>query len=411
MNNEARHQRYASFTEHRVPRGQGKLYARELSGAGPAFVLMHGFPDHLGIYDDLFLSWRRRGRVVTFDFLGFGRSDRPAGASDTFEGQVEDLSAGGVALKLGKFVPVVHDSSGPAGINYALAHRTNRRARLIRNSGYDDNFPVLWPEMVTLFATKELGALAQAVAQSPQQFGWLLGWQKSKFSYPQPAAQRDHFNDGVEQLIADNFTEEPSSGLAFMQLASHFFAELARNRKRLPELRDLDVPVKVIWGELDPYITAAVGRDRASHFRISTFHPYRPGIGCRLTCPISLQRRCCHDARSNHSAPVKVTLGALALAMAVVLSRSNLRSDWRWRRPASGHSRVSYRQFDAEGDAGRSAGRTRARSAGDLGTIPGRKNRRLVRQAGSDRGGVILNVTTVEAAKALWTRCLSGRLE
>ena len=36
------------------------------------------------------------------------------------------------------------------------------------NSGYDDNFPVLWPEMVTLFATKELGALAQAVAQSPQ---------------------------------------------------------------------------------------------------------------------------------------------------------------------------------------------------------------------------------------------------
>jgi pimeloyl-ACP methyl ester carboxylesterase len=274
------------FTEHRVPRGQGKLYARDYPGAGPAFVLMHGFPDHLGIYDDLvpFLVAGGR-RVVTFDFLGFGRSDRPAGARYTFEGQVEDLSAVASHLKLGKFVPVVHDSSGPAGINYALAHRDEIAGLVILNSGYDDNFLVLWPEMVTLFATKELGALAQAVAQSTQQFGWLLGWQKSKFSDPQPAAQRDHFNDGVGQLIADNFTKEPSSGPAFMQLASHFFAELARNTKRLPELRDLNVPVKVIWGELDPYITAAVGRDRASHFRKSTFHPLQAGHWLQADVP------------------------------------------------------------------------------------------------------------------------------
>ena len=72
-------------------------------GAGPAFVLMHGFPDHLGIYDDLVPLLVAGGRrVVTFDFLGFGRSDRPAGASYTFEGQVEDLSAGGVAFEAGK---------------------------------------------------------------------------------------------------------------------------------------------------------------------------------------------------------------------------------------------------------------------------------------------------------------------
>lgn len=68
-------------------------------------------------------------------------------------------------------------------------------------------------------------------------------------------------------LIADNFIQQPSSGPAFVQLASQFFEELARNSTRPPELKVLDVPVKVIWGEFDPYITLDVGKDRASHFK------------------------------------------------------------------------------------------------------------------------------------------------
>jgi hypothetical protein len=36
-----------SFKEHYVPREQ-KVYARDYHGVGPAFVLMHGFPDITG---------------------------------------------------------------------------------------------------------------------------------------------------------------------------------------------------------------------------------------------------------------------------------------------------------------------------------------------------------------------------
>jgi haloalkane dehalogenase len=41
------------FAEHHIPHGQGRVYARDYKGAGPAFVLMHGFPDNLKIWDDL----------------------------------------------------------------------------------------------------------------------------------------------------------------------------------------------------------------------------------------------------------------------------------------------------------------------------------------------------------------------
>jgi len=41
------------FVERRVPHGGHNLYIRDYPGAGPAFVLLHGFPDNLQTYDGL----------------------------------------------------------------------------------------------------------------------------------------------------------------------------------------------------------------------------------------------------------------------------------------------------------------------------------------------------------------------
>ena len=57
------------FTEHWVQRGPYSIYVREYSGAEPAIVLMHGFPDNLHLYDRLVPHLCGR-RLVLFDFLG-----------------------------------------------------------------------------------------------------------------------------------------------------------------------------------------------------------------------------------------------------------------------------------------------------------------------------------------------------
>jgi pimeloyl-ACP methyl ester carboxylesterase len=239
---------------------------------------MHGFPDNLHIYDDLVPYLVAGGRrVVTFDFLGFGASDKLPGATYSFRQQLEDLEAVVEALGLDRIVPVAHDASGPAGINFTLAHPARVESLCILNSGYDDAFPILWPEMVELFADKSLNALSRAITQSPEQFGWLLAWQRKQFRDALPESQQARFDTVMGPLIADNFLQQPSSGPAFVQLASQFAAELARNAKRLPELETLDIPVKVIWGELDPYITAEVAEDRASHFKHATLHLLQAG--------------------------------------------------------------------------------------------------------------------------------------
>jgi haloalkane dehalogenase len=258
-----------SFIEHYVPRDQGgRVYARDYKGADPAFVLMHGFPDNLHIYDDLVPYLVGGGRrVVTFDFFGFGGSDKPAGAVYSFKQQLGDLEAIVQVLGLGKIVPVAHDSSGPASINYALAHPAGVDSVIMLNSAYAEDSTVLWPEMITLFATKSLHALAMAIAQSPEQFGWLLTWQQQKFRDALPDAQKPHFNTFLGPLIGENFLAQPSSGPAFVQMAAQFFDALAQNAKRLAELKALDVPVKLIWGQFDPYITVAVAERRQTQLR------------------------------------------------------------------------------------------------------------------------------------------------
>ena len=257
-----------SFVEHHVPREGGKVYARDYRGAGPAFVLMHGFPDNLHIWDDLVPYLTASGRrVVTFDFLGFGASDKPAGGAYSFRQQMGDLEAVVEGLDLGKIVPVAHDSSGIASINYALAHPDGIDSVIMLNSAYAEDSTVLWPEMITLFATQSLNALAMAIAQSPEQFGWLLNWQKQKFLDALPEAQKPHFEAFLGPLISENFLAQPSSGPAFVQLAAQFFDAHVQNAKRLPELKALDIPVKLIWGQFDPYITVAVAERRMSQLK------------------------------------------------------------------------------------------------------------------------------------------------
>ena len=259
-----------SFTEHRVAVIGGSLYVRDYAGEGPTFMPMHGFPDNLHIYDEVIPYLVGAGRrVVAFDFLGFGASDKPGSGYD-FAQQMGDLEAVVAARGLDRIVPVAHDSSGPTAVNYTLAHPDRVASLAILNSAYDEPAEIVWPEMVELFATKAFAALATAVAGSSEQFGWVLQWQQKQFNDALPPHLQEHFASVTGRLIADNFINA-GSGTAFAHLASHFHAELARNSARLPELAALRMPVKVIWGEFDPYITTAIGRDRASHFGNATF--------------------------------------------------------------------------------------------------------------------------------------------
>ena len=277
--------------EHRVPTRQGTICVRDYAGTEPAFVLMHGLPDNQGIYDDLVPYLAAAGRrVTTFDFLGFGASDKPKGAAYGYAQQLGDLEAVIDGLDLAPVVLVPHDSSGFAGLNYAIEHPERVASVCMLNSAYADATEAHWPEMIELAATPNLRALSDAILRQPDQFGWLLGWQQEQFRAALPPAQQARFVDLIGKLIEANFTATSSALPAYAQMTAQFYAEIDRNVARLPLLTKLDLPIRLIWGEFDPYLTVAMAEARLVHLKNGSLQRVAGGHWLQSDAPMAVAR-------------------------------------------------------------------------------------------------------------------------
>ena len=166
-----------------VRRNEHRIYLREYPGAEPAIILMHGFPDNFHLYDRLLPHLSPPRRVVTFDFLGWGNSDKPPGYPYTAANQVGDLDAVITQLGLGQVTLVVHDASGPPGIDWALAHPERVAGLVLLNTYYCEMPTLRRPEAIWLFSTPVIRSVARPVSRM---FGnWLFrrmvaaGWSES----------------------------------------------------------------------------------------------------------------------------------------------------------------------------------------------------------------------------------------
>jgi haloalkane dehalogenase len=276
------------FAEHLIPRGQGKVYARDYAGIGPAFVLLHGFPDNLHIYDNLLPFLVAAGRrVVAFDFLGYGASDKPAGAVYSFERQLGDLEAVVEALHLEKIVPVGHDAGGPAAINFAIDHPDSVASLCILNTFYAAAPTLRLPELIELFATPGLKALTDAILNNPEQLAWVLRFQQKKFLETLPEKHKASFESVLAPIINNNFNfgRQAGSGPAFAQMTAQVFEEVTRNTQRLPAMEALDMPVKLIWGDADLALNTGVADDLRSHFKHASLTVLPAGHWLQIDMP------------------------------------------------------------------------------------------------------------------------------
>ncbi|MGI4870880.1 MAG: alpha/beta fold hydrolase [Janthinobacterium lividum] len=276
-----------AFTEHQIPQGQGNIYARDYAGAEPAFVLLHGFPDNLHIYDELIPYLVAAGRrVVAFDFLGFGASEKPAHATYSFAQQIGDLRAVIGALNLGKIIPVGHDSSGMAAINFALDYPAQVASLCILNCIYAQTSTLRYPEFIELFANRNFKAFTQALMQSPEQFGWVLNFQRTQFARGLTDSQKAQ--DLIGPIIDHNFRQQPSAAMAFAQLTSQFNDAVAHNTQRLYEVETLDIPAQIIWGQRDPYLHPPLAEHLRAHLKHPDLHYLEAAHWLMLDAPAEL---------------------------------------------------------------------------------------------------------------------------
>ena len=280
-----------AFTEHRIQRSGGRLYVRDFPGNGPAFVVLHGFPDNAHIYDDLIPHLVSAGRrVIAVDFLGFGASDKQEGAQYSFDQQLGDLETVVKALKVDKVIPVGHDSGGPAAVNFALRYPERTTAVCLMNAFYGEAPGLRVPEFIELFANKGLKALTRHFLASPQHFAWLLGFQRDQMQAGLTPAQKARYTDFLGPLIDSNFRQQPGAGHAFAEMTFRLTDEIAANTARLLEFRRSDVPLLLIWGKFDPYLHVSVAEYMRSQAKTAALHALEAGHWPQIDAPVEVAR-------------------------------------------------------------------------------------------------------------------------
>jgi pimeloyl-ACP methyl ester carboxylesterase len=245
-----------NFIERLVQRDRYRIYAREYPGEEPAIILMHGFPDNLHLYDRLVPYLSPPRRVITFDFLGWGSSDKPRGYPYTAKNQEGDLDAVIKQLKLERVVLVAHDASGPPAIKWALQHPEHVATLVLLNTYYCAMPTLRAPEAIFLFSTPLIRSVARpiSVAFNHLVFRRMYWWQVGKFF--RDAEIRNQF----VPLLYRQFDETPSTRPAFFRLNEDLPTTIRAGSEAVPRLKEFRPPVRIIFGASDPYLNSGVAQ-------------------------------------------------------------------------------------------------------------------------------------------------------
>src|SRR5262245_7415853 len=252
------------YQETVVRRDQYRIHVRDHPGAGPAIILMHGFPDNVHLYDRLVPYLSPPRRAVLFDFLGWGSSDKPAGYPYTAANQVGDLDAVVSQLRLEQVVLVVHDASGPPGIDWALDHPEQVAGLVLLNTYYCEMPTLRPPRAIWFFSTPVIRNVARPLSRL---FGnWIFRrmyrWQVGGFI--RDADVRREF----VPLLYQQFDATPSARPAFFRLNEDLLSAVRSRNQKIPRMREFRRPLRIIFGDADPSLNKGVAQ---------SFHELFPG--------------------------------------------------------------------------------------------------------------------------------------
>src|SRR5215467_6563563 len=252
------------YQESLAQRNGHGIYLRDHPGTEPPIILMHGFPDNMHLYDRLLPHLSPPRRVVTSDFLGWGSSDKPIGYSYTTANQVGDVDAVITQLGLSQVTLVLHDASGPPGIDWALDHSERVEGLVLLNTYYCEMPTLRPPEAIWLFSTPVIRSVARPVSRM---FGnWLFRrmywWQVGRFI--RDADVRREF----VPLLYQQFDATLSARPAFFRLNEDQLPMVRSRTQMIPKLKEFRRPVRIIFGDADPSLNSGVAR---------AFHQFLPG--------------------------------------------------------------------------------------------------------------------------------------
>jgi pimeloyl-ACP methyl ester carboxylesterase len=159
-------------------------------------------------------------------------------------------------LKLDQVVLVAHDASGPPAIDWALNHPDQVAALVLLNTYYCEMPTLRPPEAIWLFSTPLVRRVARPLSRMFDHliFRRMYWWQVGKFF--RDAEVRNEF----VPLLYQQFDAIPSARPAFFSLNEDLLPTLRSGSRTAFKLKEFGRPVRIVFGDADPYLNKGVAQ-------------------------------------------------------------------------------------------------------------------------------------------------------
>jgi pimeloyl-ACP methyl ester carboxylesterase len=261
------------YVDRVVMRDGLRIAARQFAATGPVsgapVVLLHGYPDSQHLYDAVVPLLQREREVVTFDFVGWGSSDKPSPSVHRYDAASlrADLEAVLASFAYEQVTLVVHDASGWPGIDWALDHPERVASLVVLNTVYHPSMTSRPPEGLAQYAlpSPKRDALIPRVLEDDRL--WVEGSAEEGIIGFGTQIGKFFENDAARAALLPVFIEESlAMRPAFIALASQLVPEITAHAAAIPRMAAYTRPVVIAFGVDDPYLNQGVAADFAARF-------------------------------------------------------------------------------------------------------------------------------------------------
>jgi pimeloyl-ACP methyl ester carboxylesterase len=237
-------------------------------------LLLHGFPETLHAWRDVASALSDDYDVHTFDWPGYGLSSRPSAddfnyAPSTYSKLLRQYI---VASGIDRSTLTIYatDISGLPTLLAALDEHDIARRIIV-----GDFAPFNRPE----FMYPDLRDLKEKPLSDQIRDRWNAGWEDLVEGRGFGAGLPEHAQFDVAREFKDDMAQSWShNGMTTMDAFYHYYSFFTRDENDFERrMEGLKTPVKVLWGELDPYINKAMGEELAG--RLGVEFKLLAGIG------------------------------------------------------------------------------------------------------------------------------------
>ncbi len=203
-------------------------------GEGEPVLMLHGWPTSSYLYRNVGARVADGRRVLALDLPGFGKSDKPPGASYSFRFYADAITGFLDAVGVGRTGLVVHDLGGPVGLWWMVHNRDRTSSLVLLNT--------------LVYPTPSWAVVAFVVASYIPGLRYLLASPWGLATAMRLGTCREDLPEDVVPAVQEPFAGTPARRVLLKAGHSLHPGGMKTIAEKLPEF---DGPVRVVYGTRD----------------------------------------------------------------------------------------------------------------------------------------------------------------